>query len=91
MAQAGEWNRHQHDFTCQDMEKYEEFVGKPLMIGEESCNKGGGHNGQYEIIGSRGHELNLRGYKSSDKKKKTAPNDDNRRKISHPVGQRPPT
>ena len=91
MAQTGEWNRHQHDFTCQDMENHKGFVCKPLMVGEESCNKGGYHNGQYHIIGSGGHELNLRGYYSSDKKEDTAGNDDHRHKISHSLGQRPPT
>ena len=85
MAQTGEWNRHQHDFPCKDMENHEEFVGKPLMIGEEARYKGGCHNGQYDIIGSRGHELDFRRYKSSDKEEDTAGNDDNRHKISHPV------
>ena len=85
MAQTGEWNRHQHDFTCQDVEYHKELIGKPLVIGEKACNKGGRHNGQYDIIGSRSHELNFRRYKSSDKEEDTAGNDNNRHYISHNI------
>ncbi len=91
MAQTRKWNRYQHNLTSQDVEDHEVLVGKPLMIGKEARNKGGCHNGQYDIIGSRSYELDFRGYKPSDKEEDSTANDDDRHKISHTFRQRPPT
>jgi hypothetical protein len=50
MSEFRERDRDEHDFSCQDVDRYHRTIIKPLMIGKESCKERGNCDQKDKIV-----------------------------------------